>query len=104
MPCSPRLRTLVLPLVQAALVGSILLALPFAPPKGGRMLLIPIGPGSTARLLSDAVAGGARLIDRGPIAGSIVVEGQRLRLAAALGSVIILAAPQSGCGSAGGQT
>jgi hypothetical protein len=86
---------------QCVAIALIFLALPFAPPAAGRLLLVPISGQSAARLASDALAGGARLIDRGPVAGSLVVEGDHGRLAAALGAVLIIAAPQSGCGRPG---
>ena len=87
--------------LQCTGIALIFLALPFAPPAAGRLLLVPIGTASAARLAAGALAGGARLIDRGPIAGSLIVDGDRTTLAAALGRVLILAAPQSGCGRPG---
>lgn len=93
---SPRLFLL----LQSLAVVLIVVALPFAPPATGRMLLIPLDP-RAQRLAPVALANGARLIDRGPIPGSLVVDGDRARLAAALGVVLIIAAPQSGCGRAG---
>ena len=88
-------------LLQGIGIALILVALPLVPPATGRLLLIPLGARSGARLAADALAGGGRLIDRGPIAGSLIVDGDRTTLAAALGRVLILAAPQSGCGRPG---
>jgi len=87
--------------LQCTGIALIFLALPFAPPAAGRLLLVPIGTASAARLAAGALAGGARLIDRGPIAGSLVVEGDHGQLAAALDAVMIVAAPQSGCSRPG---
>lgn len=83
--------------LQTIAIGLILIGLPFYPPAEGRILIVPIGAASSATLLPRLLASGARLVDRGPIAGSYVIDGQR----PALRDVITLAAPQSGCGPAG---
>lgn len=87
--------------MQSVGIALIVFALPFSPPTAGRLLLIPVGAGDATRLVRDALSGGARLIDSGPIPGSLVVQGDRARLAATLGAVLIIAAPQAGCGSTG---
>ena len=87
--------------LQTLGIVSALLVLPLLPPRDGRMLLIPVGSDSAARLAPTALATGARLIARGPFPGSLVVQGQRGPLSSALRAVLIVAAPQSGCGSAG---
>ena len=83
--------------LQTAAIGLILVALPFYPPAQGRILIIPIGAQSSATLLPRLLASGARLVDRGPIAGSYIVDGTH----PALHDVIIIAAPQAGCGTVG---
>lgn len=90
-------KPLVVAQVCALLFGFILLT--FAPPANGRMLLIPIG--HAENLISQALASGAQVVARGPVEGSLILEGTRSRLIDALGwgNVLILAAPQSGCGT-----
>ena len=66
--------------VLALQIGAAIAAVPalvLAPPTQGRMLLIPIWPGSDAHLAADEVARGVRLVAPGPISGSLVVDGAR---------------------------
>jgi hypothetical protein len=42
--------------LQCTGIALIFLALPFAPPAAGRLLLVPIGAASAARLAGDALA------------------------------------------------
>ena len=69
------------------------------PPATGRLLLVPLSADSAGLLVRTAVGGGARIVDTGPLPGSIIVEGRRSDLARALASrfVIIVAARASGC-------
>ncbi len=60
---------------SAAIVGVLALAL--APPTRGRMLLVPVWPGSDVHLAADEVARGVRLVAPGPVRGSLVVDGDR---------------------------
>lgn len=71
------------------------------PPAHGRMLLVPLTQGAKRALAPVAVAQGARLVARGPFAGSLVVEGDRHHLAPALlrRGVIALSADMGGCGA-----
>ncbi|MDI1296541.1 MAG: hypothetical protein PSY12_11770 [bacterium] len=69
------------------------------PPARGRMLLVPLNGAARMTLVPLAVSGGARLIAVGPLAGSLLVEGRRDRLAGALLShaIVPLAARAGGC-------
>ncbi|PSJ38967.1 hypothetical protein [Allosphingosinicella deserti] len=69
------------------------------PPATGRLLLVPLSADSAGLLVRNAIGGGARIIDTGPLPGSIIVEGRRSDVAQALASrsVIIVAARASGC-------
>lgn len=64
-------------------LGLVLVAGPvfaLAPPTQGRILLVPLLPGSDAHLAADMVDRGARLIAVGPTGGSLVVDGDRARI------------------------
>ena len=80
--------------------GSIVLALgalAFQPPAHGRMMLMPLNTQAAARLAPLAIDNGAALVGRGP-AGSLVVTGDRARLAALYSAgILVLAAPPAGC-------
>lgn len=87
-------------LAMTALVG-----LTLWPPRSGAMLLIPL-PGSDGDgVVAAAIDGGAVLIGPGPLAGSIIVAGDRSRIAdrLAAGPAIIMAAPPGGCGDPAGR-
>jgi hypothetical protein len=93
-----------LPLIgQCALVFLGLLMLYAFPPAHGRLLLLPVNAGARARLVHIAVAGQARLVAAGPVAGSMLVEGRRDRLAVPLlrAGVVTLSAQVGGCAEAG---
>ena len=91
------------PLVTAQTAGVLLVfaALAFFPPRTGRTILIPLG-GDDARVLPVAFADGALLIGRGPLAGSIVIQGRRGDMMGTLyrDHILMLAAPYAGCGGA----
>lgn len=91
-------RTSVVLQVGGTLTAFLLLAA--IPPADGRMLILPVSPGSAAGLPALAVAGGARLMGRGPLAGSLVVWGERSRLSGPLldRGALLLAAPPAACG------
>ncbi len=59
-------------------------ALVLAPPAHGRILLVPLMPGSGVHLAADVLARGARLVAPGPIGGSLIVDGDRDRIVAGL--------------------
>ncbi len=75
--------------------------LALAPPANGAMLLVPLGPGSAPRLVERAVSAGAGLLRIGPITGSLIVQGRRDKIRAALrgSNVMMLSAPAAACGS-----
>lgn len=66
--------------IQFGLAACLLPALLLAPPAHGRILLVPIWPGSGSHLAADMVDHGARLVALGPTRGSIVVDGDRDRI------------------------
>ncbi|KRB82768.1 hypothetical protein ASE00_12130 [Sphingomonas sp. Root710] len=86
-----------------ALAG--LAAFAFAPPASGAILLLPLTAQARADLPGIAVRSGARLIGQGPVAGSLVVRGERTRLGAALlrRGIVPMAAPAMVCGGAAAQ-
>ncbi|MBO9714978.1 MAG: hypothetical protein J7495_18850 [Sphingomonas sp.] len=80
-----------------ALAGLVLLAL--WPPVRGAMIVVPLSGQAADAVL--ALEGGARLLGEGPLPGSLVVTGNRVKLAAALkGRALLLAAPAMLCGAA----
>jgi hypothetical protein len=82
---------------QAAIAAAALMALAFAPPAHGRMLVVPIdGEPVDRQLVRNAHA---TVLVQGPLPGSWIVEGQRARLARSFSSkgIIILAAPHAIC-------
>ena len=85
------------PVAAGALV---LIALVAAPPPRGAMLLVPTTTAAAAALPRVALASGARLLAHGPVQGSLVVQADRAALLApAAGAMILLlAAPDAGCG------
>ncbi|WHU00879.1 MULTISPECIES: hypothetical protein [unclassified Sphingomonas] len=85
---------------QLALVGLALVCAAFWPPSQGRMLLVPMLPGTANPMLVRAIDGGAQLLGGGPLPGSMVVTGAHAALAVALRgkAVLILAAPPALCG------
>jgi hypothetical protein len=91
--------------LQLSLILSGLALLALWPPASGRMLLVPVTTAAQHRLVTAAVEQGALLIAPGPIAGSMIVSGERSRLMARLAHLGILAmvAPNGGCGTPGEQ-
>lgn len=86
--------------VQIAGVVLALGAIVATPPKEGVMLLLPVRSG--APVATIAVAQGAAILSRGPVAGSIVVRGRLSDLARPLlaQGIVPLAAPDGSCGEA----
>ena len=82
--------------LQAAATVAVL-ALVAVPPASGPMLVVPIGGSANA-----ALVGGARLVGHGPLAGSLVVDGDRATLLPHLWrhGALALAVPAFGCGGA----
>ncbi|MFS2112400.1 hypothetical protein ACCC88_22130 [Sphingomonas sp. Sphisp140] len=85
---------------QLALVAVALVCAAFWPPSQGRMLLVPLFPGSANHMLAGAIDGGAQLLGSGPFPGSFVISGDHLPVASALSgqAILILAAPPALCG------
>ncbi|WP_235399079.1 hypothetical protein [Sphingomonas sp. SRS2] len=73
----------------------------FAPPVRGAMLLVPLTTRARADLPGLAVRRGALLLGQGPVAGSLLVRGERARLGTALlrRGIVLIAAPEIICGS-----
>lgn len=87
--------------IGASVLG--LAALALAPPARGRMVLVPVWPGSAVRLAAAAMERGGRLVATGPFAGSLVVEGERARLIPLLArGVVPLSATAIDCGGSNG--
>lgn len=81
-------------LVVAA--GMVVLA--FYPSDGKATLLLPVAPGSSARLAALAVGQGASILGRGPTQGSLVVLGAPGFAAAMLArGVLAIRAGDTGC-------
>lgn len=78
-----------------------LAALMLWPPVSGAMLVVPLGGGDPGLIARIALAGGAVLLEAGPLPGSMIVVGDRARIATRLTSwrIIIVAAPPAGCGA-----
>ena len=83
--------------VQMALAAAGLMALAFAPPAHGRTLLVPISGGQIAPKMLDRLM--LTPIARGPVSGSLVVEGIGRAHAGILldNGIIMLAAPAALC-------
>ena len=92
-----------LSLQGAVLFASVALAT-LVPPAEGEALLVPLGAGAAARIAPLALAHGSRLVARGPLPGSLVVEGSRARLWITLlrAGIVMTAAPPVGCGERAG--
>jgi len=100
MQVTPRTRGLMA--VQLGLGALALLAVAFAPPAQGRMLLVPLNgtPVSVATVNSLR----ATPLLAGPLPGSLVVEGDRGPLSALWSQgVLVLAAPAAICGGPGAE-
>lgn len=87
-------------LVPAQIAAAViaLAALALWPPASGAMLLVPLGS-DAGTVATIALAGGAALLDTGPFPGSLVVVGDRARIARQITgwSIVITAAPSAGC-------
>lgn len=97
MRTTPILRPL--PIQIAVLIAGAA-ALQMLPPNRGVMLLVPLLSSDAGVPIRTAVAHGAALLATGPIPGSILVYGDRARLAGLWRShhILLLAAPAAGCG------
>lgn len=90
-------------LLQATAAAAACAALTLWPPSSGKLLLVPIGGQSVDVVAKVALAGGAPLLGRGPLPGSLVVVGERAKIAREIKSwdIILMAAPPAGCGTIG---
>ena len=95
-----RLSRLLLSL-HLATVTLVLLVLAVAPPAHGQFLLLPLSAKAGERLAADALERGGRLLGAGPVAGSIVVWGDRDVVTKGLieRGVVTIAAPDFLCGA-----
>lgn len=87
--------------LQLAVVAGAIAAIGLTPPATGKILLIPIQGQAVHGIASDAVHHGAMIVGRGPTTGSLVVYGDRDRLAPSMlrHGVAVIAAPDTSCGS-----
>lgn len=85
--------------MQALFAIIVMVGMVAAPPASGRMLLVPMNVDAGRGLARMAVGAGARLVDRGPFGGSLVVWGDSAPLMAALlpRHVLVLRATAGGC-------
>ena len=86
---------------QLLLVLTALFAALSLPPTSGAMLLIPLDGHMPAAALNLALDADARILARGPVPGSVVVDAQRSRLVAPLfkAGILTVAAPARWCGA-----
>lgn len=81
--------------VQLLLAATGMAAAAVVPPAHGAMLAVPLTGGSAGETINIALANGATVEGMGVLAGSVVVRGERARLAAPMrahGIVLIVAA------------
>ncbi len=97
-PCSTRSPKCLLALqIGIGLAGLMLLVM--APPRDGRIWLVPLTQGAAEGLAVSALRSGSALLERGPIDGTLIVQGSSSALArSGVGrDVLMLAAPLGGC-------
>ena len=87
--------------LQAAVTIVAIAGMALWPPAAGAMLLVPMLHGNAGTLVTLARASGAMRVGTGPLPGSVVVLGNRARIARRIRSwdVLLLAAPAAGCGN-----
>ena len=90
-------RSLVVSQILGALSIFVLIAL--APPAQGTMLLVPLAGQPESRIVAIALAQGATLVQRGPLASSVIVYGKRASLLGPLSraGVLTLSGGAVGC-------
>jgi hypothetical protein len=95
---SPSMKCAVIVQTMIALALFVLLAA--APPARGALLIVAVGGRSQAELTTLAVAHGASLLRRGPLPSSLIVYGERDRLAwpLARAGVLTVNGGAVGCG------
>jgi len=89
--------------VLAAQLATVAVAIGMAvaaPPASGRMLLVPVTDAAARQLVPLLVAHGGSIVAAGPIAGSLVVDGDRAHLLApaARAAILMFRTPDQGCG------
>lgn len=90
---------------QAICIVAAVAILTLLPPVRGAMLLIPLNAGTGATIELARVSG-ARLLGRGPVSGSVIVEGDRSAIALRMmghGTLVMAGRPNL-CGEAGSAT
>lgn len=92
-------KRLALDLGHAGVIVAALVMVWLAPPARGRILLAPIDGGDAARMVRVARAAGALVIGPGSMPASMVVDGARAPLVAAMlrERILVLAASGAGC-------
>lgn len=101
MPAAFRFASAHLVALQCIAISAMLVALAFAPPVQGRMILVPLAPGSAQGMIARATQSGALLVGQGPLPGSFVVDGKSGALFASMlaRGVLVITAPPASCGS-----
>lgn len=87
-------------LVQGVMLWALMCFVTLAPPAEGTMLLVPTAQ-STGQTLDSALHSGAKLVGRGPLPDSIVVEGRRDALLSTMISAgtLVIASSRVPCGT-----
>jgi hypothetical protein len=88
-----------LTLKQILLAITAVVALSMSPPRTGEFLLVPLATSDRSVTARVALAGGAMVIDAGPIRGSMIIRGDRRKIADQINSwtMLLTAAPSAGC-------
>jgi len=89
--------------LQIVVAVAALAVIALAPPAQGRMLLVPLAGQGIDSLAVWATQAGARIVGRGPLPGSLAVEGIRSDLlgVALHNATLVVAAPAAACGRRG---
>lgn len=87
--------------LQLLAAGVALSAIALSPPAEGQMLLVPLAGQSIDSTAVWATGTGARIVGRGPLPGSLAVEGSlaALTILALRHVTLIVAAPPAACGA-----
>ena len=88
-------------LLQFAAASIALAAVALAPPTEGEVLLIPLTGQSADSTAVWATGAGARIVGRGPLPGSLAVQGRTRSLIgmAVRHATLIVSAPPTVCGT-----
>lgn len=86
--------------VQGCVGVAALVVVAVVPSTRGRLLIVPLTPQATASLPSTATNLGVRLIGKGPLPGSLIVDANGVPMVAAMlrHGRLALAAPAALCG------